>query len=348
MDLKKFQEKVNKKGYITQLAEPKEWVSTGNLSLNYLITGDFYRGIPTGRQVTIAGPQGSGKSFICGNIVKNAQDQGFRAIYIDTETALDYQYLTNIGVSLDEDKFLPVNVTSVEDCVEVLGELFSHVDNEDEKLLVVIDSISMMGLKRELEGFDKGEMSEDMGRKARRYKDLLRNINSKTGNRNISVISVMHAYEDQNMYSGENYRVSGGQSTLFIPSVSLMFEPKKLKEGKEVRGFTLKAETIKTRFDQIPGRKIQVEVPWDRGLDPYAGLLPVLEEEGLVEKRHAWYYYVDSQGNQHKFQKNDLNKHIDEILSQYSSHQKQPSEDFSSEEDVIEDDENASLEDFQD
>jgi RecA/RadA recombinase len=42
---------------------------------------------------------GAGKSYICfGNIIKNAQEQGIFVVLIDTENALDEDWLKALGV----------------------------------------------------------------------------------------------------------------------------------------------------------------------------------------------------------------------------------------------------------
>lgn len=38
--------------------DPKIWISTGNYALNYLISGDFYKGIPMGKVSVFAGESG--------------------------------------------------------------------------------------------------------------------------------------------------------------------------------------------------------------------------------------------------------------------------------------------------
>jgi hypothetical protein len=38
--------------------DPKDWISTGNYTLNYLISGDFTRGIPLGKVSVFAGESG--------------------------------------------------------------------------------------------------------------------------------------------------------------------------------------------------------------------------------------------------------------------------------------------------
>ena len=67
-------------------SDPTVWISTGNYVLNYLISGDFNRGVPLGKVTVFAGESGAGKSYICsGNLVKAAQEQGIFVVLIDSE-----------------------------------------------------------------------------------------------------------------------------------------------------------------------------------------------------------------------------------------------------------------------
>ena len=75
-DLTKFRTSVTKSisGISAGFHDPKDWISTGNHTLNYLISGDFNRGIPLGKVSVFAGESGSGKSFICsGNLSKRTR-----------------------------------------------------------------------------------------------------------------------------------------------------------------------------------------------------------------------------------------------------------------------------------
>ena len=85
---------------IVLIPDPVDWISTGNHTLNYLISGDFNKGIPLGKVSVFAGESGSGKSFICaGNLVRNAQEQGCQVIIFDSENALDEEWLHALNVS---------------------------------------------------------------------------------------------------------------------------------------------------------------------------------------------------------------------------------------------------------
>jgi len=106
-DLTKFRTGLTKSitGISAGFFDPKDWISTGNHTLNYLISGDFNGGIPLGKVSVFAGESGSGKSFICsGNIVKNAQDQGCQVVLFDSVNALDDIWLQAFDVDTSQDK----------------------------------------------------------------------------------------------------------------------------------------------------------------------------------------------------------------------------------------------------
>ena len=69
-------------------SDPDTWISTGNYTLNYLISGDFNKGVPLGRVTMFAGESGSGKSLIAsGNLIKNAQNDNVDILSINTDNA---------------------------------------------------------------------------------------------------------------------------------------------------------------------------------------------------------------------------------------------------------------------
>lgn len=59
-DPSKFRKGITKSiaGISAGFHDPVDWVSTGNYALNYLISGDFYKGIPLGKVVCLAGESG--------------------------------------------------------------------------------------------------------------------------------------------------------------------------------------------------------------------------------------------------------------------------------------------------
>jgi recombination protein RecA len=171
-DFSKFRKDITKsiEGMSIGYNDPTDWISTGNYALNYLISGDFNKGIPLGKVTVFAGESGAGKSYICsGNIVKNAQDQGIFVVLIDSENALDESWLQALGVDTDESKLLKLNMAMIDDVAKTIATFMSDYktlpEGERPKVLFVIDSLGMLLTPTDVKQFDDGDMKGDMGRK---------------------------------------------------------------------------------------------------------------------------------------------------------------------------------------
>jgi RecA/RadA recombinase len=59
-DISKFRKQLTKsiEGLGIGFNDPTDWISTGNYALNYLISGDFYKGVPLGKCTLFAGESG--------------------------------------------------------------------------------------------------------------------------------------------------------------------------------------------------------------------------------------------------------------------------------------------------
>src|SRR5438132_64426 len=90
------------KGSIMRMGESQvqndlQVVSTGSLGLDIALgTG----GLPRGRVVEVYGPESSGKTTLCLQVVAQVQKQGGIAAYIDAENALDPVYAGKLGVNV--------------------------------------------------------------------------------------------------------------------------------------------------------------------------------------------------------------------------------------------------------
>ena len=136
-------------------SDPTDWVSTGNHTLNYLISGDFNKGVPLGRVTMLAGESGSGKSLIAsGNLIANAQKQGVFCIVIDSENALDEAWLQALNVDTSPDKLLRISVAMVDDVAKIISDFIVNYKKDYEekpsserpKVLFVVDSLGMLYL----------------------------------------------------------------------------------------------------------------------------------------------------------------------------------------------------------
>ena len=335
-DLSRFRKDITKNipGISVGFNDPKTWISSGNYALNYAISGDFNRGIPLGKVTMFAGQSGAGKSYICsGNIVKHAQEQGIFVVLIDTENALDEKWLNPLGVDTSEDKLLKVNMAMIDDVAKLISdfmkdykERYKSVDeNERPKILFVLDSLGMLLTPTDVNQFESGDLKGDMGRKPKALTALVRNCVNMFGEYDIGLVCTNHSYASQDMFDPDD-KISGGQGFVYASSIVVAMQKRKLKEdddGKkvtDVRGIRAACKIMKTRYNK-PFESLEVKIPWDKGMDPYSGLIDLFEKKGVLVKDSTKLKYVDKSGKEHKYFRSTVtNELLDIIMSEWDEH----------------------------
>ena len=117
-----------------------EWISTGSSMLDLAIANRPNGGIPVGRITEITGLEGSGKSLIAAHILAETQKKGGLAVYIDTENAMNEEFLRCIGINVND--MLYIQLETVEDIFEIIENIITKVRESDKDRLVsiVVDS----------------------------------------------------------------------------------------------------------------------------------------------------------------------------------------------------------------
>ena len=289
--------------------DPTDWVSTGNYALNYLVSGDFHKGIPLGKVTVFAGESGSGKSYFCaGNIVKAAQDQGIFVVLVDSENALDEDWLQRLDVDTSESKLLKLNMSMIDDVAKTISVFMSDykamTEEERPKVLFVIDSLGMLLTPTDVDQFGKGDLKGDMGRKPKALTALVRNCVNMFGSHNVGMVCTNHTYASQDMFDPDD-KISGGQGFIYASSIVVAMKKLKLKEDEDgnkvsdVRGIRAGCKVMKTRYAK-PFEGVQVKIPYETGMNPYSGLVDLFEKQGLLVKDGNRLKYIDSKGTEHK------------------------------------------------
>jgi RecA/RadA recombinase len=298
-DLSKFRTGITKSisGISAGFHDPVDWISTGNHTLNYLISGDFNRGVPLGKVSVFAGESGSGKSFICsGNLVRNAQEQGCQVVLFDSENALDEDWLKALNVDTDPSKLLKISVSMIDDVAKAISEFMkdyksNYGDLEYEempKLLFVVDSLGMLLTPTDVAQFEKGDMKGDMGRKPKALTALVRNTVNQLAPYPIGLVCTNHTYASQDMFDPDD-KISGGQGFVYASSIVVAIKKLKLKEDADgnkvstVQGIRAACKVMKSRYSK-PFEGVQIKIPYETGMDPYSGMLEMLEAKGIVDK----------------------------------------------------------------
>ena len=306
-DISKFRKDITKSidGLSIGFNDPTDWISTGNYALNYLISGDFHKGVPLGKVTVFAGESGSGKSFICsGNLVRSAQKQGIFVVLIDSENALDEKWLHDLGVDTGEDKLLKLNMAMIDDVAKTISKFvidYKTLPTEDRpKVLFVIDSLGMLLTPTDVNQFEAGDMKGDMGRKPKALAALVRNSVNMFGSLNIGMVATNHTYASQDMFDPDD-KVSGGQGFVYASSILVAMKKLKLKEDEdgnkvsEVNGIRAACKIMKTRYAK-PFESLQIKIPYATGMNPYSGLLDLFEKNGMLSKEGNRLTYTTSDG----------------------------------------------------
>jgi recombination protein RecA len=306
-DISRFRKGLTKNitGISTGFNDPDIWISTGSYGLNYLISGDFFKGIPMGKVTVFAGESGAGKSYIVsGNIAKAAQEQGIFVVMIDTENALDESWLKNLGVDTSEDKMLRIGASMIDEVAKIIHDFVkeykeNYLDlpkDQRPKILFIVDSLGMLLTPTDINQFSAGDMKGDMGRKAKQLKSLVSNCVNMFGDLNIGMAVTNHTYASQDMFDPDD-KISGGSGFIFASSIVVAMKKYKLKEDEdgnkvtEVTGIKATCKVVKTRYAK-PFETIKIDIPWETGMNPVSGLFDLFEKSGVLVKEGNRYSYT--------------------------------------------------------
>ena len=302
-DISKFRKSLTKSidGLGIGFNDPTDWVSTGNYALNYLISGDFFKGVPLGKVTVFAGESGAGKSYICsGNLIRHAQDQGIFVVLIDSENALDKDWLVRLGVDTDESKLLKLNMAMIDDVAKTINEFMKEYkampQEERPKVLFVIDSLGMLLTPTDINQFEAGDLKGDMGRKPKALTALVRNCVNMFGSHNVGLVCTNHTYASQDMFDPDD-KISGGQGFIYASSIVVAMKKLKLKEDEDgnkvsdVLGIRSACKIMKTRYAK-PFESVQVKIPYSTGMAPTSGLVDMFEKMGVLTKQGNKLQYV--------------------------------------------------------
>jgi len=334
-DVSKFRKSLTKniEGLSIGFNDPTDWISTGNYALNYLISGDFHKGVPLGKVTVFAGESGAGKSYICsGNLIRNAQEQGIYPILIDSENALDENWLKALGVDTAEDKLLKLNMAMIDDVAKTINEFMSEYklmpESDRPKVLFVLDSLGMLLTPTDVNQFEAGDLKGDMGRKPKALTALVRNCVNMFGSFNVGLVATNHTYASQDMFDPDD-KISGGQGFIYASSIVVAMKKLKLKEDEdgnkisEIKGIRAACKIMKTRYSK-PFESVFVKIPYETGMNPYSGLVDLAESKDLLKRDGNRLSYITSDGKILKFYRKEWERNengcLDQIMKDVSNH----------------------------
>lgn len=254
-------------------SEVDEWIPTGNYLLNAQLSGTLFGGIPNTRSLGLMGDPGTGKSFVCLNVAREAQKKGYDVIYCDTEGAIDKSSAIRFGIDPDKVRYQPIKtVTEFQTFVTNLLELVKKARERGDqpKILLVLDSLGMLSTDKELNDAISGKNAADMGAKAKELRKLFRVITLDLTAAKIPLVCTNHVYAGGGFFPTKES--SGGDGPIFAMSVISFLSKAQLKEGNSTTktGIIVTSNLKKSRFT-VP-EPVKFHISFANGMNPYVGL----------------------------------------------------------------------------
>lgn len=278
------------KGSIMKLGENShmnvETLSTRSISLDMALGG----GIPKGRIIEIYGPESSGKTSLCLNLISQCQREGGQAAFIDAEHAFDPTHAQNIGVDINN--LLISQPDSGEQALEITETLVRSgaVD------IIIVDSVAALTPRAEIEG-DMGD--SHMGLQARLMSQALRKLTAIVNKTGTTVVFINQIRMKIGVMFGNPETTTGGNALKFYSSVRIEVRKraaieKGIGDQKTPIGLRVKAKIVKNKIAP-PFKTAEFDLMYGEngGISKEGDLLDTGTTMGIIKKSGAFYTYGD-------------------------------------------------------
>ena len=295
----------------------KDIVSTGSTMLDLAISNKPNGGIAVCRITELNGLGSSGKSLLGAHMLAETQKKGGVAVYIDTETAVSTEFLSAIGI--DVDNMLYLHLETVEDIFHAIEEIVAKVRESDKDRLVTIlvDSLAAASTNVEMEAdFDKDGWATS---KAIIISKAMRKITQMIGRQQIALVFTNQLRQKLGVMFGDPWTTSGGKALPFHSSTRIRLKNTgQIKDKKNnTIGMKMRAQVIKNRLGP-PMRHADFELYFETGIDDDGSWLKVMKDHKLVKQGGSWYTMNNHNGEEVKFQSKDWSELLQD--EEFKSH----------------------------
>ena len=251
-------------------------ITTGCYSLDKAIGG----GIPIGRIIEIFGPESSGKSTLCLEIISQFQKQGKIVGYIDTQFSFDPYYAKSLGVDLDS--IILAQPNSGEEAFNIALDM---VENGVE--LLIMDSIAAIVPLAEQEG---SMQDQQMGAQARLIGKGLRKITAPVAKNNATFIVTNQLRSKIGVVFGNPETTPGGRALPYFCSLRISLNGgsagEKNAAGEKITK-VVKATIVKNKTFP-PFKTAQFSIKFGKGIDKEESIIQACLDNKIVEKSGSW------------------------------------------------------------
>lgn len=305
-------------------SEIKDYINSGSLLLNMILSNNAEGGWPAGRIVEVFGKESIGKSTLGYVLMANTQRQGGIPIYADIERAGNKKFMNMLGVDLN--KLIITHEETIEKLFSGLEEnLKTIIDSGLNKKpnAIIVDSVTALQTDAEFEQGYEYNMNIQM-KKAMMLGKALKKIVPYLNKANC-VLYLVNQIRDNTSGYGVDYVVPGGKSIPFYASIRLLLKgmreikakdinaenefqeamaawkalpkdsrgdkPERAKLDEMVIGHTIEAYTVKNKTSP-PKRTAHFNIIFSKGLFDEECYLEYCEKFGIIKASGAWKQFV--------------------------------------------------------
>ena len=260
------------------------FIDTGSYTLNALLSGSIYGGLPSNKITAIAGEAATGKTFFALGIVKHFLDKNKDAgvIYFESESALTKDLVESRGI--DSKRVVVVPVATVQEfrhqSIKVIDKYLEQPEDKRKPLMFVLDSLGMLSTTKEMEDTAEGKETRDMTR-SQIVKAAFRVLTLKLGKAKVPMIMTNHTYDVIGSMFPQK-EMGGGSGLKYAASNIVYLSKRKEKDGKEIIGNVIHCKNYKSRLTK-ENAMIDVRLTYDKGLDQHYGLLDLAIKHGVFK-----------------------------------------------------------------
>ena len=260
------------------------FVDTGCYSLNALLSGSIYGGMPANKITAIAGESATGKTFFALSICKNFLDMDKDAgiIYFESESAVSKNMIEDRGI--DSNRFVVVPVATVQEfrtqSIKIVDKYLEQSEKDRKPIMFVLDSLGMLSTTKEMEDTAEGKETRDMTR-SQIVKAAFRVLTLKLGKAKVPMIMTNHTYDVIGSMFPQK-EMGGGSGLKYAASNIVYLSKRKEKDGKEIIGNVIHCKNYKSRLTK-ENAMIDVRLTYDKGLDQHYGLLDLAIKHGVFK-----------------------------------------------------------------
>ena len=260
------------------------FIDTGSYTLNALLSGSIYGGLPSNKITAIAGEAATGKTFFALGIVKHFLDKNKDAgvIYFESESALTKDLVESRGI--DSKRMVVVPVATVQEfrhqSIKVIDKYLEQAEDKRKPLMFVLDSLGMLSTTKQMEDTAEGKETRDMTR-SQIVKAAFRVLSLKLSKAQVPMIMTNHTYDVIGSMFPQK-EMGGGSGLKYAASNIVYLSKRKEKDGKEVIGNVIHCKNYKSRLTK-ENAMIDVRLTYDKGLDQHYGLLDLAVKHGIFK-----------------------------------------------------------------